>query len=504
MILKKLFRQWAGTEVDEVTPLALSGSNRRYFRLRAQIKPKHTGQNSFPAPSAIAPNASTEAIAIGVISSEEKENRAFLAFSKHFKALGLPVPTIYAETIDQGIYLQEDLGDTALLDLLLLKRRETGLDFPDPLPQLYRDSLKNLARLQICGGKGLDYSLCTPRAAFDQQSVMWDLNYFKYYFLKPSGVTFDEQLLENDFLHFAKLLDQTTGGFFMFRDFQARNIMVRDNQTWFIDYQGGRKGPLQYDVCSLLFQAKAALSEDVREELLEHYIACAGPLLNQEFPELPPLNQEKFKAEYYSFVLIRTLQVLGAYGFRGYFERKQHFLESIPFALQNLAWVLPKAGLESQLPHLYETLLRLPSPVSQKKTNPNLTVHVSSFSYKEGIPIDESGHGGGFVFDCRALHNPGRYAPYKKLTGRDKEVIDFLLKESEIQAFLQDVYALVDRAVETYIERGFDYLSVSFGCTGGQHRSVFSADSLANHLKTRYGLNVVLSHLVQDRKKWIN
>jgi aminoglycoside/choline kinase family phosphotransferase len=475
-ILANLFEQWSGESPYLVLPLAPSGSQRVYYRLQSQSK-----------------------TAIGAFNPNRKENHAFIYFSRHFKSKGLPVPEIYAEDLEKDVYLQEDLGSTTLYSYLLQK----GDYFPDYLVQIYRKAVEQLARLQIEGGKELDYSHCYPRQAFDRQSMMWDFNTFKYYFLRLAYIQFDEQALEEDFQRLADFLLEADSNFFMFRDFQTRNIMIKSGEPYFIDYQGGRKGALQYDLASLLYQAKAGMPEDIRQELLEHYMHTAGQLVD--------IDREAFIQYYYGYVLIRSIQTFGTYGFRGLYERKEHFLESIPFALRNVKWILENGNLPVEMPELSRAMFALIhskrfEPFDKiKGTSSLLTVAIQSFSYgNTGIPEDTSGNGGGFVFDCRSIHNPGRYEPYKKLTGRDEPVINFLKHHSHMEDFLNNVFRLVDKAVEDYIERSFTHLSVNFGCTGGQHRSVYAADALAKHLKDKYGVKVVLHHVEQERKNWQN
>lgn len=476
LTLSKLFEQWSGKAPDLVLPLAPSGSDRIYYRLQ---------------------NKDTSAI--GAFNPDQKENIAFLTFSKHFKSKGLPVPAIYAEQLADKVYLQEDLGFTTLYSYLLQK----GDYFPDYLIQIYKKVVEQLAHLQIKGGDGLNYEVCHPRAAFDKQSMLWDFNYFKYYFLKLAKVPFDEQALEDDFHRMADYLLQTDCNHFMFRDFQTRNIMIKEGAPYFIDYQGGRKGALQYDLASLLFQAKANIPPDIRLELLNHYLDTLETLY--------PVNRDEFVEFYYGYVMIRCIQVLGAYGFRGLYERREHFLKSIPFALRNLKWLFDHASFKVDLPTLFPCLQQLIQskqfePFDKIKGNSSLlTVTINSFSYKKnGIPEDISGNGGGFVFDCRFIHNPGRYEPYKKLTGRDEAVINFLKHHSSMEDFLNNAYRIVDEAVENYIERSFTNLMINFGCTGGQHRSVYAADSVAKHLKEKYGIKIKLQHIEQEKKAWQN
>lgn len=474
--LGDLFEQWAGEYPTLILPLAPSGSDRVYYRLQAK-----------------------EHVAIGTYSPNDKESRAFLEFTRQFHKKGLPVPEVYAENLDAKVYLQEDLGSTTLYSFLIQQNDY----FPDYLIQIYKKVVEQLARLQILGGEELDYdTYCYPKASFDKESMFFDLNYFKYHFLMVSKVGFNEPALEQDFHKLADFLLSADSRFFLFRDFQSRNIMIRSGEPFFIDYQGGRKGALQYDLASLLFQAKANLPPDIRKELLDHYLDTASALTT--------IDRERFIEFYYGYVLIRNIQTLGAYGFRGIFERKEHFLKSIPYALRNIKILLDNWPLPIELPELTRALRKI---IDSKKFEPFdkikgssslLTVHVNSFSFHSGVPEDSTGNGGGFVFDCRFIHNPGRYEPYKKLTGRDESVINFLKHHSNIDEYLNNVFRIVDKAVEDYIDRSFTSLTVNFGCTGGQHRSVYAADELVKHLKEKYGVPVLLHHVEQERKGWKN
>lgn len=471
-----MYENWAEEKVLTITPLPPSGSDRLYFRI--------VGKNK---------------TAIGAFNPDTKENRAFFTFSRHFFKKGLAVPEIYGIADNEEVYLQQDLGDMGLLQFLNEHRK--GEVFPDEALPLYKKAVAQLAHFQIKGGEGLDYSVAYPRAEFDKQSMLWDLNYFKYYFLKLAKIPFDEQALENDFHKLADYLLQADCSHFVYRDFQSRNIMVQDNDLYFIDYQGGRKGALQYDLASLLYQAKANIPKSVKETLLEHYLDIATQLTN--------ISRTQFLERYDGYVLIRLIQVLGAYGFRGLYEKKPHFISSIPFAIRQLATFLKEIKLPIPVPELLQALVQLTqsnlfsSPI-QNEEHEGLTVTITSFSYRRGIPHDHSGNGGGFAFDCRSIHNPGRYAPYKKLTGRDEPVITFFKEKTNIHEFIQKVISLVEPAVETYIARNFSSLMVNFGCTGGQHRSVYSADKLAAHLKEKYKVNVVLKHTEQEIKGWVN
>jgi aminoglycoside/choline kinase family phosphotransferase len=430
---------------------------------------------------------------IGAFNNDIKENQAFLEFSAHFRNKDIPVPHIYAVSSDMKTYLQEDLGNTTLFDFLSRIRETEG--FSVRIVDEYKKVLRQLPRIQLVAGKDIDYSVCYPRDAFDKQSMMWDLNYFKYYFLKLAKIPFDEQALEDDFQAFSDYLLAVDNNAFLYRDFQSRNVMLKDRGVYFIDYQGGRRGALQYDLASLLYDAKANIPEAEREELLEFYL--------DELSQYKHTDREKFKSLFGGYVLIRIMQAMGAYGFRGFYEKKEHFLKSIPFALKNLETLLARNTIQVPLPELFKVLkavtessfLRSISPVNDK-----LTVRISSFSYKKGIPKDPSGNGGGFVFDCRAIHNPGKYEEYKHLTGKDPQVQQFLEEKSTMTDFLEPVFKLVSHSVEVYSLRGFSHLCVSFGCTGGQHRSVYAAEKLAEYLKNNYPVEVVLQHIEQEKK----
>ena len=428
--------------------------------------------------------------AIGSWNQDVQENTAFLKFSEHFFIQGIAVPQIYAVNAAKTCYLQEDLGKLTLFDYINQIRENEG--FSEKIILVYKKVLNELPRIQITAGKGIDYRHCYPRDAFDKQSMMWDLNYFKYYFLKLARISFDEQALEDDFEHFTAYLLKAESNFFLYRDFQSRNIMMKDNKVAFIDYQGGRKGALQYDLASLLYDAKADIPQAIRNELLEYYLDV--------LEKYKPVDRDKFKAFYTGYVLIRIMQAMGAYGFRGFYEKKEHFLKSIPYALENLRWLLDNVRLPVQIPTLTKIWERLSASEELKKIGGErksgyaLRISVSSFSYRKEIPRDESGNGGGFVFDCRAIHNPGRYDKYKLLTGKDPEVIEFLEKESEVGIFLEQVKKLIDMSVDVYTKRKFTSLMINFGCTGGQHRSVYCAEKIAEHLSGIKDVEVVLTH----------
>ncbi len=468
--LSLLFKNWSGNDPDSVSALSVSGSDRLYFRL-----------------------ANRNATALGAYHPNPYENKAFQEFTRHFLAQGMPVPEIYISGNDPAYYLLQDLGDTSLFSLL----EQTGPDgkLADETSHYYKESLEQLARFQLIAGKGLDYSFCYPRRSFDRQSMQWDLNYFKYNFLKLAGIPFEEQALEEDFNTLIRFLEEAGSDYFMYRDFQARNIMIHNNKPYFIDYQGGRKGPIQYDVASLLFQVRAGLPADVREKLLAHYMNAAA--------QLSTFDQKDFLRHYYGFVLLRLLQVLGAYGYRGLFEKKEHFILSIPYATSNLNWFLQTIELPVRLPELERCIEYIcreeETPKKPTAYRPGrLHVSVNSFSYKNAVPEDRSGNGGGYVFDCRALPNPGREEQFRAFNGRDEIIKDYMKRKPETGEFLVNTIKLVEGSIENYLDRGFNHLMISFGCTGGQHRSVYCAEAIALHLRTKFDVDVHLEHQELD------
>lgn len=470
--LRNLFINWSGEEGVEIVQLPTAGSYRQYYRI--------TGITT---------------CVIGVFSPDKLENQAFLGFSRHFKAVGLAVPDIYAESEKDNCYLIQDLGDLSLLQKLEDGRKDGRPD--QETTDLYKEVIAQLPRFQVVASEHLDYKLCYPVREFDARSMRWDLNYFKYYFLRLLKIPFNEYALENDFDRLILYLLKAGNHAFMYRDFQARNILIHQGKPWFIDYQGGRKGPLQYDLASLLFQVKAELPYDFREEMLHWYLDC--------LEGYQQVDRDSFINYYYGFVLIRLMQVMGAYGFRGYFERRAHFLQSIPYAIENLKWWLNNCSLEIALPELMEALKAIAeTEVGQHITiaSGDLTVSVNSFSYKNGVPADYSGNGGGFVFDCRALPNPGRYEHFKSFTGKDPLVIQFFEREPLVDKFLSNIYKLVDQSVLEYQKRGFASLQVNFGCTGGQHRSVYCAEKLSKYLEEKYSVKVNTYHTQLD-KHWL-
>ncbi len=474
----KLFQQFNDVPVTGIDKLPQAGSERHYFRI-------HTADKNF----------------IATYGANLKENKSFIYFSKHFKKKKLAVPEIFCINAGNNIYIQEDFGDVSLLN----KLEEKG--FSAEVYELYKKSLQQLALLQVKGHEGLDYKKCLTNAAFGKQAIMADLLYFKYYFLDALRRPYDKQKLLDDFEALSNYLSHTEYKYFMFRDFQSRNIMVTPplngglGGVHFIDYQGGMKGAPQYDVASLLWQAKANLPDDWKQHLLEDYMDAFEKIVGN------PISKDIFRSQYNGYVLIRLLQVLGAYGFRGLFERKAHFLTSIPLALQNLKWFLKNQNLGITLPEFKkvleicisgEVILEF-TPVQATPETP-LLVTINSFSYKKGIPADISENGGGYVFDMRGILNPGRIEEYKTQSGLDKSVTDFLEQQTDMPVFLTGVFSIIDISVSDYIKRGFISLMINFGCTGGQHRSVYAAEAVARHLRNKFKVKINLNHT--NKENW--
>lgn len=408
--------------------------------------------------------------------------------SAHFREKGLPVPQVFIQSDDCRFYLQEDLGDTLLFDAIEKGRKSCVFDEEEK--RLLHKTIRLLPTIQFVGADGFDFSQCYPQAEFNQRSILWDLNYFKYCFLKATGMEFQEDRLEDDFQKMADVLLRNSSATFMYRDFQSRNVMIKNGEPWLIDFQGGRKGPVYYDVASFLWQAKAKYPEELRQELLHEYMDALRQYI--------PVDERYFISQLRHFVLFRTLQVLGAYGFRGYFEKKPHFIQSVPFAIENLRQLLKEDYPEyPYLSHVLRELTEL-KQFSDDLKKRTLEVRIVSFAYKKGIPNDPTGNGGGFVFDCRAINNPGKYERYNHFTGLDEPVIRFLEEDGEITHFLEHVFTIVDASVKRYMDRGFTNLMICFGCTGGQHRSVYSAQHLAEHLNQKFGVKIHLTHREQN------
>ena len=457
--LKALFAEYTGHEPSLMEEMKGSGSNRRYFRMGDGV--------------------------VGVIGNDLGENKAFITLDEHFAASGIRVPKILKVSGDGMRYLQEDLGDELLYDAIA-QGRERGSYSPTERA-LLRKVVSKLPDIQFACRDGFDWSVCYPEPAFDERLVSFDLNYFKYCFLKATGLEFNEARLEDDFERLKADLLAEEPQTFMYRDFQARNVMIRDGEPYFIDFQGGRRGPVQYDLASFVWQARSHYPDDLREELENAYLKALRRYV-------PDLDEAAFRERYRLFVLFRTLQVLGCYGFRGYFEKKPYFIGSVPYAIDNLRKILrtPFAAY----PYLNELLLALTDmpQLYEAADYKRLEVSIFSFAYKKGIPVDTSGNGGGFVFDCRAINNPGKYDFYKQFTGRDAEVVKFLEDDGGVTVFLESVFALVDAHVKKFIERKFTHMQVAFGCTGGQHRSVYCAERLAEHLSKYFDVRISLKH----------
>ncbi|MGB4843422.1 MAG: RNase adapter RapZ [Ferruginibacter sp.] len=473
--IKELFSSFSKAEITAIDKLPQAGSERHYYRI-------HTADKTF----------------IATYGANLKENETFIYFSDHFKEKKLAIPQIFRINADKNIYIQEDFGTVSLLNRL----EESG--FTDDIYNLYKKSLQQLAALQVKGHEGLDYNRCLTNTVFGKQAIMADLLYFKYYFLDALRRPYDKQKLIDDFEALSNYLSHSEYRFFMFRDFQSRNIMVgHDGAVNFIDYQGGMQGAPQYDVASLLWQARANLPDEWKKNLLEDYMEAFEKTSGQL------INKDAFRSQYNGYVLIRLLQVLGAYGFRGLFERKAHFLTSIPLALQNLQWFVTNQNTGISVPEFKRVLeicisnevIQEFTPVRATAETP-LTVKIQSFSYlKNGYPKDETKNGGGYVFDCRGILNPGRVEVYKTQSGQDKPVKDYLEQQTKMPEFLNNVYNIVDISVEDYIKRGFESLMINFGCTGGQHRSVYAANAVARHLKNKFGVKTEVNHL--NKENWV-
>jgi aminoglycoside/choline kinase family phosphotransferase len=466
-VLKKLFERHFHSPAERVQPLQgqLGGSGRNIIRL-----------------------ANANHSAIGILYPVREENVAFLEFSRHFRRHGLPVPEIYEEALREGAYLEQDFGDTTLFEFL--SKNRSGPDIDPEVLEVYRKVVQLLPRFQVEAGRDLNYKVCYPRSSFDRQSIAWDLNYFKYYFLRLAGIPFNEQALEKDFGRLTKFLLTADHDYFLYRDFQSRNVMLQSGQPFFLDYQGGRKGALQYDIASLLYDAKAELPPELRQHLLDHYLEALFAFAD--------IKRDAFMQHYYAYVYVRIMQAMGAYGFRGFYERKPHFLQSVPYALKNIRWLLHNVELPIALPTLLDAFKSMVGSEKLQSLSPetkNLVLRIFSFSFHGSAPKDESGNGGGFVFDCRSVPNPGREERFNSLTGKDEAVIEYLMHQEASHQFFANAAALVDASVDAYQRRGFKDLMVSFGCTGGQHRSVYFAEQLAKHFVGKTGLEVVVRHI---------
>lgn len=466
--MEQLFKEWAGEDCLRKNQLTANGSNRTYFRLEGETKS-----------------------CIAAINEDVRENEAFIYFADAMNKRGIRVPQVYAVSADKKLYLQEDLGNVTVYTYLS-SRATNGVDITDSMRELYKKAIDQLLVIQTrC--RDVDFTKAYPRARFDQQAIQWDLNYFKYYFLRLFHIPFDEQLLEEDFHTFTDYLLDDDCDYFMYRDFQSRNIMIKDGELYFIDFQGARQGALYYDLASLLYSSKSNVPEEMREELLDYYLDGYNMMMrNQGGKEL---DCHAFKTKFYGYVLARIMQAMGAYGYRGVIEKKEYFVKSIPFAVNNLRRIITEHTLPVAIPHLMEAWKSICSMPEYSPEINRLKVSVFSFSYRKGIPFDKSGNGGGFVFDCRALPNPGLYDEYKPLCGRDADVIAFFEQHPETEQYLSSVRDILSQSVKSYMERGYTRLMVNFGCTGGRHRSVYCAEQIAKFLYENFDCDVTLHHL---------
>ena len=463
----QLYKDVYAVEPSGCVQLTGSASNRKYFRI-----------------------SDSQSGCVGVVGTDVDENRAFIAIAEHFRSKGINVPVVFGASQDCSTYIQQDLGDNVLFNLYV-KARKTGEGLEEVEKLLCR-TISMLPKIQFEGAEGLDFSVCYPQPSFDRRMIMFDLNYFKYCFLKPSGIEFNEILLQDEFEKFADDLLSQDSDTFLYRDFNARNVMIAEGVPYFIDFQGGRRGPIYYDVASFVFHSRADYPAELQQRMMECYFS--------ELRKYTTIDEDYFYQMTDMFRLLRILQTLGAYGFRGLVEKKADFVSAIPLTLRHLKSLLEKVA--QKYPYMAEVLAKMidmPGFVARQAPDDVLEVKVTSFSFKKGIPSDPSGNGGGYVFDCRGMHNPGRYAPYKNLTGRDEPVIRFLEDDGEVFSFMEHVYGVVDPHVESFSSRGFNSLMVSFGCTGGQHRSVYCAEHLASHLREKYPeISVVLKHREQN------
>jgi aminoglycoside/choline kinase family phosphotransferase len=460
-----LFRKWSGHTPLTIKRLPDTASGRKYYRLQAD-----------------------NIAAMGVYNNNKRENQAFLYLSAHLKKYDVNVPAVYGTDIENGVYLIEDLGDNTLYSFI--EKARDNKDFMEQAVNMYKKVVDNMPGIQVRASGDMDFSICYPRPEFDYQSIMWDLNYFKYYFLRLAGVTFNEQYLEEDFQSLAKYLLQADCNYFLYRDFQSRNIMIKGGDLYFIDYQGGRRGALQYDLASLLFEAKIQLPAGLRQEILDHYIRV--------FSRIKSFNSEEFLKYYPSYILIRLMQAMGAYGLRGYYEHRSFFLRSIPHAVDNMDWLLHNHNIGIKIPALMDCLRQITGSKEIREygqERPGLTVSINSFSYIYGsVPQDNTGNGGGFIFDCRAMPNPGIYPQFSNMTGKDSEVIEFLEKKEEVIKFADNVYSIIEASINNYRKRNFANLMISFGCTGGRHRSVYFAEHIAKRIKDNFNISIKIRH----------
>lgn len=453
-------------KVDNIIKLKQSGSYRNYYRI-------------FFDQSTI----------LGVYNPDKQENIAFVCFANHFKNLGLNVPKILANFEQENIYFIEDLGDTTLYDYLQQCTNE------NQKIEIYKKVIDKLIDFQIKAIDNLDLSKAYPKAEFDKQSILWDLNYFKYMVLKIAKVPFDEQKLEYEFEILSSSLINVDSNYFLYRDFQSSNIMFFNNEIYFIDFQGGRKGSFYYDLASLLFDSKAKLCHQTRQLLLEYYF--------KQFSNIKPIDYKTYEKNFYNFVLIRILQASAAYCFRGLVEKKLSFIATIPYSIENIKFLLENKHISEQLPQLRQSLEFYAnySQVAQMFSNQRkVKVRINSFSFiKSGYPADEMNNEGGFVFDCRLLPNPGALEQYKRFCGLDAEIQTYLSGFEEVETFIVKCTEIVLNAIESYENKQYEHLQVNFGCTGGKHRSVYCAQKTYEILKNIFKIDVEIKHIELEK-----
>lgn len=446
--------------------ISKNGSNRIYWRF-------YINNNSY----------------IATFNPDIKENESFFYIQSFLKNNNINVPEILFVNREKTLYIQQDLGDLTLYDLIKTYKNS---DF-NYIKNLYFTIITDLWRIQNLSFKNFNFKKCWPVSKFTKTVLLWDFYYFKYLFLKLFYIPFNELKLEHDFKKFASILNCCHSDFFVYRDFQSRNIMFHNNSLFYIDFQSARKGSLFYDLASLIFDAKADLPDSFKEELIKFYY-------NENKINIP---YDKFIYYFYLFALFRIIQACGAYGYRGKYEKKQHFIESIPYALNNIEKIINKININflPELNRIFRFLIDNKNIfLEEKKKSQSLKLTITSFSYKEGIPEDKSGNGGGFVFDCRGLPNPAKIDYLKKYTGLDNPVISYMEQYPEVKEFLDNVINVVSISIENYIERNFTNLMINFGCTGGQHRSVYCAEKFAKLIKEKYNVAIEIIHT--NRDKW--
>lgn len=465
--IEKAFRRWKGTPPEIITRLPQSGSDRIYFRL------------TYP-----------EDQVIGAYNPSREENDAFVGFSNHFRSKELRVPEIYVYYPEQNIYFLEDLGDINLFTWLAQRSDEER--FNEETEALFMTIAADLVRIQTEGVRGLNLSLCYPHRSFDRQSIVWDMNYYKYMFLKLISAPFNETRLERDFEALTRFLLDAGQDYFLFRDFQTANIMIRDGIPWYIDYQGGRLGAPHYDIASLVYDAKAYIPSGLRKKTLDRHLDLFAAATGK-----PGESLEKYTG---AFVLIRLMQALGAFGFRGLHENKPTFSESIVPAVELMNELLAGDNVKLDLPELKKASEAVPLQRKYRILShyqQMVTINIESFSYVKGKTLNYD-NGGGFVFDCRGLRNPVHVPGLAELTGFDPEVAEFFGNDDEAVAFAGDCSNIIRNSLPMLRRKGVLEINVAFGCIGGQHRSVWCAARVASMLSAMPGVTVSIRHAELD------